>query len=53
MSSKTKRTSIMVHYETRDRLADIGKKNETYEDIINKLVDHYHNFTINGKRGKK
>jgi hypothetical protein len=40
------RTSIMMSKETRDRLADIGKKKETFEQIIIKLLDHYHNFTI-------
>lgn len=27
--------------KTRDRLAKIGAKNETYDDIVNRLVDFY------------
>ena len=40
-------TSIRVTKETVERLADIGKKMESYDDIINKLLDHYH------KKGNK
>jgi hypothetical protein len=47
------RTSIMMSKETRDRLAEVGKKKETFEQIIIKLLDHYHNFTISPSRGKK
>lgn len=41
------RTTMTIGTHTRDRLVDIGRKNETYDTIINKLLDHYHNFTIN------
>jgi hypothetical protein len=47
------RTTIMVAPETRHRLIKIGKKGETYDLLINKLLDHYHNFTIKGGGNKK
>jgi len=34
-------TTIKVHKKTRDRLALIGNKTETYDDVINKLIDSY------------
>jgi len=34
-------TTIQVKKNTRDRLVEIGRKKETYDDIINKLVDFY------------
>lgn len=49
------RTSISLTPQTRERLVDIGRKNESYDTLLNRLMDHYHNFTISGttKRGKK
>lgn len=32
-------TTIVVKKETRDRLKKIGKKGESYDDIINRLID--------------
>lgn len=32
-------TSIKIRKETRDVLKSVGKKGETYDDIINKLLD--------------
>ncbi len=32
-------TSIKIKKETRDALKDIGKKSETYDDIISRLLD--------------
>ena len=32
-------TTIKIRFETRDRLKGIGKKGETYDDIINRLID--------------
>jgi hypothetical protein len=32
-------TTIQVRKSTRDRLASMGRKNETYDEIINKLLD--------------
>lgn len=31
--------TIKIHPETRDRLKGLGKKGETYDDIINRLID--------------
>ena len=31
--------TIKIHPETRDRLKDAGKKGETYDQIINRLLD--------------
>lgn len=32
-------TSIRVKTETRDRLNDVGKRGESYDDIINRILD--------------
>lgn len=37
-----KDTNIRVTKETRQRLRDIGKKDQTYDDIINQVLDYYH-----------
>jgi hypothetical protein len=35
------KTSIQIEEETRDKLKDIGKKGESYDTIINRLLkDH-------------
>ncbi|MGD0079568.1 MAG: hypothetical protein ABSB80_02830 [Methanoregula sp.] len=34
-------TTIKIQTETRDKLADLGKKSESYDTIINKLIDFY------------
>lgn len=34
-------TTIKVTKSTRDELAKLGSKNETYEDIIRRLIYHY------------
>lgn len=34
-------TSIKIQTNTRDRLVDLGKKNESYDTIINKLIDFH------------
>ena len=36
--AKAKMTSIQVKPETRDRLAEIGKKRETFDEIIDRLL---------------
>jgi len=33
------RKSILVSEETHKRLADIGRKSETYDQLINRLID--------------
>jgi len=32
-------TSVKISRETRDALKSIGKKGETYDDVINRLLD--------------
>jgi predicted CopG family antitoxin len=34
-------TTIQVRKETRERLLEIGRKKETYDDLINRLIDFY------------
>ncbi len=34
-------TTIQLKKKTRERLIEIGKKKETYDDIINRLIDFY------------
>jgi hypothetical protein len=34
-------TTIKIQTDTRDKLADLGKKSESYDTIINKLIDFY------------
>lgn len=47
-----KRSTVNVTKETLVRLADTCHKQESYDSLINKLLDHYHNFTIKGNRKK-
>jgi len=37
----SKKTTIWVSVELRERLKQLGKKGDTYEDILNRLLDHY------------
>jgi len=39
-------TTIKVTKKTKDRLAELGKKNETYEDIIEMLVEFYEKRSV-------
>ena len=34
-------TTIKIQTETRDKLADLGKKSESYDTILNRLIDFY------------
>jgi predicted DNA-binding protein len=34
-------TSIKLRRETRDRLKNLGRKGESYDQIINKLIEFY------------
>jgi len=34
-------TTVKMSKKTRDELAQLGKKNETYEDVIRRLMDFY------------
>ena len=41
MSNNDGKTTILVEYDTRDKLKKLGHKDETYDDIINKLIRTY------------
>ncbi len=41
MASREGVTTIQLEMKTKDRLMDMGKKRETYDDIINKLIDFW------------
>jgi len=34
-------TTIQLEKRTRERLLEIGMKKETYDDLINRLIDFY------------
>lgn len=38
---RERRAVISIMPETRERLKDLGRKGDTYDDIINKLIDAY------------
>jgi len=42
-------TSLKVKKTTRDRLGKLGNKTETYDDLLNRIMDFYEK---NGKRRK-
>lgn len=35
------RTTISLETETRDRLKQLGRKGETYDELVNRLIDHF------------
>lgn len=41
MSDTDGRTNIQVKRSTRDALAALGSKGDSYDDIINRLLDFY------------
>lgn len=41
MASRKGVTTIQLEPKTKDRLMDLGKKGETYDQIINKLIDFW------------
>ena len=41
MPSRKGVTTIQLEKKTRDRLIDLGKKGESYDQIINRLVDFW------------
>jgi hypothetical protein len=41
-------TTIKLSKKTRDKLAELGRKKETYEEIIERLVDFYRKNTLKG-----
>ena len=44
-------TSLKVRKATRDRLAKIGNKAETFDDIINRLMNFYEKNRRRSKEG--
>jgi predicted CopG family antitoxin len=34
-------TTIQLTKDTREKLLEIGKKKETYDDLINRLIEFY------------
>ncbi len=34
-------TTVKVTKKTREKLVELGKKNETYEEIIDRLIEFY------------
>lgn len=49
IDNKQERTSVQVSIETRERLIKLGSKNESYEDIIKRLIDFYDKFDENSR----
>jgi hypothetical protein len=35
------RTTVELEKKTRDKLKDLGKKGETYDELLNRLIDFY------------
>ncbi len=46
VTTMEEKTTIQVSKKLRDKLKELGKKGETYEEIIWRLVEHY-------EKGKK
>lgn len=42
-------TTVKILKSTRERLADLGKKQDTYDEIINRLIDAYLKDNKEGK----
>ena len=42
-------TTVKVTKRTRRKLAELGKKNDTYEDIIQRLIEFYNDSRIRRK----
>ena len=40
----SKRTSILIHRTTVDRLREIGRFGESYDDLINRMIDERKEF---------
>lgn len=38
-------TSLRVRRQTRDRLSEIGSKDETFDEIVERLIDFYKKTT--------
>lgn len=44
------RTTISLDPETRDRLKSLGRKGESYDDLVNRLIDNYLGIQGRGDR---
>ena len=51
LNETTKRTSIIVSYDNRLRLFNLGKYGETYDDIIDRIVQY--DIELSKKRKEK
>jgi len=38
----TQMTTVKIRRETKKMLADLGKKEDTYDDVIVRLIEFYH-----------
>ncbi len=43
-------TTVKVTKKTRERLAELGKKSETYEQIIERLIEFYEKKSVGRSR---
>jgi hypothetical protein len=46
-TTKLDKTCIQVSVETRERLIKLGSKNESYEDILQRVLDQLEELTKN------
>jgi len=44
-------TTIQITPETRDQLKEVGKKGETYEQIIVRLLEEHRNSGVRSSKG--
>jgi len=42
MSDRNLFTTVKIMRSTRDKLVELGKKQDTYDDIIKRLIEFYH-----------
>lgn len=47
------RTTISLQKETRIRLKALGRKGETYDDLVNRLIDRYLGIEARSGRGPR
>jgi predicted CopG family antitoxin len=43
------RTTVLVESSTRERLKKIGKKGQSYDDLINELIDSKNKDSLDGR----
>jgi hypothetical protein len=53
MDSKNDKTQVQLTKNTLGRLREIGKKGETWDDIVNKVVDKYEEANHERNKGDK